>query len=233
MAKAAVFCVSNSAELQLALTTAGSNGQDDVIKIVQNTYTGNFVYASHEAYDLTIEGGYTTDCSSRLVDPANTILDGGAAGTVLVLLSYNANADFKVKGITIKNAKGDYSGGLYASGKITLTNCIITNNHVYIGDSYGEVKIKWIWSEPETFCGKKVLIRGAYLGWKGEVENPRITRSDWAVEDDTGAIYVTGLPADGLNPIRDIGYSLEILGTVEVNPNGIPYIRAERVIIKK
>lgn len=60
-AQAADFCVSNSYKLQSALTAAGFNGEDDVIKIVQGTYSGNFIYTSREAYDLTIEGGYSED----------------------------------------------------------------------------------------------------------------------------------------------------------------------------
>jgi|LGVF01.1.fsa_nt_gb hypothetical protein len=96
-----------------------------------------------------------------------------------------------------------------------------------------EIKIKLIWSHPDTFKGRKVLISGTYLGWRGQIEHPLITRSDWAVEDDTGAIYVTGLPAKGLDPIRNIGYPLEVFGTVHVNPKGVPYIVAEKVVLKK
>jgi len=50
----ATFCVSNASDLQTALTTAASNGEDDTIKIVQGTYNGNFTYASTEAYSLTV-----------------------------------------------------------------------------------------------------------------------------------------------------------------------------------
>jgi hypothetical protein len=95
-----------------------------------------------------------------------------------------------------------------------------------------EIKIESIWCHPEVVQGRKVLLRGRYLGWKGEIEHPQITRSDWAIEDDTGAIYVTGLPAKGLDPVQDIGHPVEVLGTVRVNPKGVPYIRAERVIVK-
>jgi len=51
------FCVSDESELQSALTTAASNGEDDTIQIVQGTYEGNFVYASQEARNLTMQGG--------------------------------------------------------------------------------------------------------------------------------------------------------------------------------
>ena len=96
-----------------------------------------------------------------------------------------------------------------------------------------EIKIESIWSHPETFQGQKVIVRGRYLGWRGQVEHPLITRSDWAIEDETGTIYVTGSPAKGLDPMHDIGHPLQVMGTVRVNPEGVPYIRAEKVIVEE
>ena len=40
----AEFCVSNETDLQAALDIAGGNGEDDVIKVQQGTYRGNFSY---------------------------------------------------------------------------------------------------------------------------------------------------------------------------------------------
>ena len=110
----AEFCVTTTGELQAALTTAVSNGQDDTIKIVQGTYNGNFIYASTEAYGVTIEGGYTGACSSRAVNPANTVLDAGGSGTGLVLSSPNVAPNFGVEGITLQNGNitGKNGGGV-------------------------------------------------------------------------------------------------------------------------
>ena len=99
------------------------------------------------------------------------------------------------------------------------------------GRSYQEIKIESIWRNPEAFRNRKIVVHGTYLGWKGKVDQPQITRSDWAIQDDTGTIYVTGRPAKGLDPYRDIGCQLKLLGTVRVNPKGIPYVRAESVIV--
>ena len=63
----------------------GTNSQDDSIKIQQGTYNENFVYASTESFGVTFEGGFIIGCGSRVVDPANTVLDGGEAGVVLAL----------------------------------------------------------------------------------------------------------------------------------------------------
>jgi len=139
MGDAADFCVASSSELYLVLTTTQSNGENDVIKIVQGTYSGNFVYAAHEAYNLTIKGGYTAGCSSREVDPSNTVLDGKDNGTVLVL-SCDKEVNFSIEGITLKNgARLGSGGGLFVNipgGTLTLTNNIITDNST-TGGHYG------------------------------------------------------------------------------------------------
>lgn len=59
------FCVSFAEELTDALTSAASNGQDDVVQIEQGYYLGNFVYASTQASNIFIEGGYSEDCASK------------------------------------------------------------------------------------------------------------------------------------------------------------------------
>ena len=71
-ANAAQFCVTSAASLQTALTTAASNGADDEVRIVQGTYVGNFVYASTQANNLSVLGGYTVGCAGRVLDPANS-----------------------------------------------------------------------------------------------------------------------------------------------------------------
>ena len=125
-------CVSNPTELQTALTTAASNGEDDTIQIVQGTYSGNFTYASYEANSLTVEGGYTSGCASQVIAPANTVLDGGGTDTVLALVSQGA-ANFSVEGLTLQNGNtstADDGGGLHArtDGVVTLTNNTFSQN---------------------------------------------------------------------------------------------------------
>ena len=128
---ATTFCVSDTANLIAALDNAKNNGSDDVIKIQQGTYYGNFVYASTESFGVRIEGGYTALCAGRVVDPENTVLDGGENGAVLALSAPDVAADFLVEGITLQN--GDYfqGGGLHVrsrQSKLTLNNNTVINN---------------------------------------------------------------------------------------------------------
>ena len=132
----AEFCVDNAVNLQTALSTAQSNGQSDVVKVVQGNYNGNFLYSSSEGYSLTLLGGYTGGCAGRVVDPANTVLDGGGNGRVLDLNHFDGG-DFVVDGFTLQN--GDTAtdgGGAYAesqsnagtAGDVTFTNNIVRMN---------------------------------------------------------------------------------------------------------
>jgi hypothetical protein len=135
-----VHCVTNSAELQNALSTAQWNGMNDVIQLVQGTYgiSGNgnspFYYGSGESYTLIIKGGYTSGCSVREINPANTILDGEGIGSILNLYSWGSSlyAKLIVEGVTIQNGQSYYSG-LYAysqnASSITLTDNIVTGNN--------------------------------------------------------------------------------------------------------
>jgi len=135
-------CVSNATELQTALTTAESNGEDDTIRVVEGTYAGNFSFESGETYDLTILGGHTSGCGLRKFDPANTVLDGGAAGQVLNLYSAYDYVDIAVEGLTLQNGytSGDDGGGIYVrtlppliGGNINIRLSIIQNNTALVG----------------------------------------------------------------------------------------------------
>jgi len=131
------ICVNDAAGLQAALTAAQSNGADDIIMVVEGTYVGNFTYDSSEGNSITLQGGYAPACASRVVNPANTVLDGNHSGRALGL-GNSTGGDIVVDGFTIQNGNATYGGGgLSAIGwsaalgkavNITITNNIITGN---------------------------------------------------------------------------------------------------------
>lgn len=145
-ASGANFCVRNETELKDALTRAGSNGDDkNFIRVVQGTYKGHFTYSSSEGHLLYLEGGYRARCRGRVVNPANTILDGGRTGRVLTILN---GGDIQVDGFAIRNGRHNgHGGGIYAStysasgtaGSITLLNNSIQGNRAGSGYAGGGV----------------------------------------------------------------------------------------------
>ena len=129
------FCVKTSAELQNALTAAASNGEDDIIKVVRGTYIGNFVFDSYEGKSLSLLGGYSSDCASRILDPATTVLDGNFLGRVLFLNNASAGdlyvEGFKIRrGNTLENGGGIYAASFFygMAGDITITDNILLDN---------------------------------------------------------------------------------------------------------
>lgn len=63
--------------------------------------------------------------------------------------------------------------------------------------------VEKIGESPGDFAGQTVEIVGYFRGWDllGEAgEGPPVTRSDWVIQDASGAIYVTGPLPEGLDP---------------------------------
>lgn len=85
------------------------------------------------------------------------------------------------------------------------------------------VKIGDILNNSERYNGEAVTIEGTYLGWTGPNTEALLTRSDWGIKDETGAIYVSGLApsaTDGLDSYQDVGTNLIVSGIVRLLPEG-------------
>ncbi len=137
----AEFRVSTATELQDALTRAQKNGEDDVIKVAQGTYYGNFVYNSSESASITLLGGYKNFFLRREVNPSKTILDGNRSDRVLSLDNTDGG-NISIEGFTIRNgAPTKTTGGLYAcssSSSGTPGNILIAHNIVEDNEAWDE-----------------------------------------------------------------------------------------------
>jgi hypothetical protein len=154
---AAVFHVTNATEFQSALTTAASNGEDDIVYLAAGTYAGNFSYLppNTEYKALTIQG-------EPGLPAAWVVLDGQNSGRVLTLLDMNDCTDgpvpeVRISGMTFQNGNTTaWTGGMWGAGiaagldcyNISITNCIITDNTarglgggVYMGPYTGGARI--------------------------------------------------------------------------------------------
>jgi len=123
-AGATTFCVSTSGELQDALTEAGSNGADDVIRIKTGTYdiaipfvAVAFLYETSQNFDVTLQGGWVGNadaCSRRSLNPASTVLTGSGSKAVLWMIgAAGSRGDMIVQQLTIRDGNSpDYGAGL-------------------------------------------------------------------------------------------------------------------------
>jgi len=96
---AEIFCVSNNNELINALTLAGSNFEDDEIRLRGGTYvngTSGFVYSSSQNFDISITGGWfnlgNVDCFGQNNSPYLSVFDGNSAGPNLRIQLSNGGA---------------------------------------------------------------------------------------------------------------------------------------------
>lgn len=90
-----------------------------------------------------------------------------------------------------------------------------------------------ILNAPREFDGRTFEIIGYYRGWNllGEARGTPHTRSDWAIVDDSGAMYVTGLAPAGLSASsrEDIWNVVRLTARVVYVRLGTSYLEARRV----
>jgi len=84
-----------------------------------------------------------------------------------------------------------------------------------------KIPIAQILAKPKDWEGKRVTIEGKYQMWKGcsGVPLPTGFTTGWWIEivDNTGCIAVGGV-IQGLDPLKDIGRSVEITGIIKLAP---------------
>ena len=92
----------------------------DTVLIAPGTYTGE------GNYNISFNGKNITVMSNG--DPESTIIDCQGNGFGFIIVNGEINA--VLKGITIKNGAGDYTGGgIYIDGvTVSVDNCILENN---------------------------------------------------------------------------------------------------------
>lgn len=97
-------CVSDSANLQTQLILLGVIQQPRTIKLVRSAtaYVLGGQNSVSSAQTLSIEGGYSAGCASRIVDPANTIIDLAGVG-IDFATGTGPGPGLQIDGITLRN----------------------------------------------------------------------------------------------------------------------------------
>ena len=138
-----VYCVSDSTGFLLALKTYTQQPGDDIqIKMVRGTYlyggtyTGSgFLDSAGSPYKLSVLGGYATgtNCAagSRVINPANTIIDG--QNLTNVGISINARSNVVLEGVTFTRMPQGVEAELTSDhvsdlDSLTVRFCAFRNN---------------------------------------------------------------------------------------------------------
>lgn len=86
----------------------------------------------------------------------------------------------------------------------------------------------------DGLVGKRVQIAATYRGYSPTADGntkggPPVSRSDWAICDSTGCMYVVGSIA--LDPAKDTGTYVTVVGTLKKTPQGQVYMVLETASI--
>jgi hypothetical protein len=136
-ASASNFCVSSFSgvpyhSIQDAIDAADDG---DTIRVAEDTYTETLVITE----DITVQGGWSLKCTTHLTDdPQFTVIDGGAAGSVV---SISGGSTATLDDLTITNGQSQKGGGVHVSGaSATLNNMLVTGNVI---SPTGSTYLEW------------------------------------------------------------------------------------------
>ena len=115
-----------------------------------------------------------------------------------------------------------------------------TTNKIDIGTSSAAlvpVTVRECVARATELLNRRVTITGIYRGWQPDPNDPNckdgppVTRSDWVIADYTGCLYVTG--SINLNPRKDMGTKITIIGKVQKTSKGQVYLILESATINR
>jgi hypothetical protein len=96
-----------------------------------------------------------------------------------------------------------------------------------------KVTVDNILKRAKELSGTTVSVSGTYLGWKVDSTGnsckmgPPVSRTDWGISDRTGCIFAHG--PSGLDPQKDRGKQISVVGTIAVTKDGQPYLEVNSV----
>lgn len=199
---ATTFCAHNEAEFRSALATAANNGQDDTIDLVRGTFHANgtpFDYEPAGSHGLVVRGGFNSDCSSRILNPALTVLDGDNLSQVF--LGNSRLGSIAIRYVTVQNGMTttQRGGGLSfeeyqnqpGNGDVTVSLNIIRNNYAMYGGGL------------DAGVGGTGILRVKNNLFVDNVASEGEGAAEIVASDDT-RIYVTGNTVVG-NSVTGIG----------------------------
>ena len=116
IASATQVCINSASTLFATLVQASVINQPYTLKIVQGSYAMPGSLNFDFLQPISVEGGYTANCVSRVVDAANTVLNIGTGnGFTWNQFSGSPTATMNIEGVTFSNSK---SGLSFQSGSI-------------------------------------------------------------------------------------------------------------------
>jgi len=187
--------------------------------------------------------------NSQVFTPTDGYLESTDAGPVSGLSPQSGAIDWSDIGVRLSDAINGINvsaatynriielraknplGSLYREGDRAYRVRFIPNlpRAVHLSDFIGTIA-----NAPREFDGRIFDLVGYFRGWNLLNEargNPPVTRSDWVIADNSGAVYVTGAMPAGLNAgsRNDIWNVVKLRAAVVYVRNGTSYLEAKSV----
>lgn len=210
-AVAATFCVSNATDLQAALTTASNNSENNVIRVVSGTYNSPSVgfqyFRAAGNFDLDLEGGWNSNCTSQTPIASLTTLDGQSIHVALKLFGNNVgltgNLTLRYFDVFHGADQNGYDAALLMAaydGDVRIESCRFRNN-VSSGNNGADLMSIASHSGTITFAGNVVANNSA-------PSRPLV--ASFTLNNGLGAMYITN------NTIADNTFAttVEALGAI-------------------
>jgi hypothetical protein len=204
-------CVSTADDLQVALSSVGESGQDEILRLVAGEFSHELGFYAEVPAGMTLEidGGYATGCSIRQEGGATT-LDGEDERSVLTL-DLNEGAGVHLRNLTVANGlEGQRAAGLEVWGASPGTTALLESLRLVnnSGEDFFGTGLAAL-TDSLRFTDNVVEDNAGVGGtavraWCRQCEfEDNVFRGNESV-DGAGALHITGelvAPADNASPV--------------------------------
>ena len=198
IAGATIYCVRNGSQLNSALVSAASNGQDDEIRLPVGTYllssagTLQYLPGPSESFDLEISGGWTSSGSStcaQLPDSTraiDTVITTSSARQLMSMSLNGGNFNVTIRRVTFLGGDaGDAgTGGLAISSASSFTGTVIIDQCAFIANAGGYASALGIGTRTGS-----IRVRNSLFLENDTATNTTVGLAD--LEGGSGGIYFT------------------------------------------
>lgn len=222
MGQAATVCVDSAVSLVAAYNNMGNQPEGSIytIKIVQGTYNVDGALqttAQGLNNGVRILGGYTAGCASRVVNPSNTVLDGGNSSGGIGQRTRDASG-ITIEGLTLTRFTGWGVINLGASveSPLEVRHCRVINNQVdsaILLWSDGVMKISNSLIANNTISGTGA---GVYIQYNEDADSGAIVNNN-TVANNIGGPGLKVASTNGSDRIGEVANNILYGNTIDLD----------------
>lgn len=228
MGQAATVCVDSAVSLVAAYNNMGNQPEGSIytIKIVQGTYNVDGALqttAQGLNNGVRILGGYTAGCASRVVNPSNTVLDGGNSSGGIGQRTRDTSG-FTIEGLTLTRftGAGVINLGSDDGSSVEVRHCRVIENQV-------DTAI-WLWGGGAMKVSNSLIANntisstgsGVIIEYREGGDSSAIVNNN-TVANNIGAMGLKVVSRDGSDRIGEVANNILYGNAIDLNLFGFLY----------